>query len=212
MMCTLQRSYSLPQLQNGQYYSMRRVCLGFLPPLNSWTPEILPHLSINIDRLGNSAISGETPCLPTITFVKLISSLAARNARVGTIDLGYVGLPLAIAVALASFAVTGLDVDPARIVSLDAGVAQRNLLSQEDPMNQISADLGIPFVNALDQGAGEERRQFAHSGCHIFGNPIGLYMCRTVDLEQFLVCRTDSLGESIIGHVQAVGFAAGDHQ
>lgn len=51
----------------------------------------------------------------------LLSSISARSARVGVIGLGYVGLPLAIAAARAGFSVTGFDIDPAKIVALDAG-------------------------------------------------------------------------------------------
>lgn len=51
---------------------------------------------------------------------RLLESISARTAHVGVIGLGYVGLPLAIAVARAGFPVTGFDIDPAKIVSLDA--------------------------------------------------------------------------------------------
>lgn len=54
-------------------------------------------------------------------FENLLSSIAAFSAKVGVIGLGYVGLPLAIAAARAGFAVTGFDIDPNKIVSLDAG-------------------------------------------------------------------------------------------
>jgi UDP-N-acetyl-D-glucosamine dehydrogenase len=54
-------------------------------------------------------------------FETLLSSITAFSARVGVIGLGYVGLPLAIAAARAGFAVTGFDIDPNKIVALDAG-------------------------------------------------------------------------------------------
>lgn len=50
----------------------------------------------------------------------LMSTLASREARVGVIGLGYVGLPLAIAIATAGFRVTGFDVDSSKIAALDA--------------------------------------------------------------------------------------------
>ncbi len=50
----------------------------------------------------------------------LLSLIEARRARVGVIGLGYVGLPLAVAVARAGFAVTGFDIDPPKIVKLAA--------------------------------------------------------------------------------------------
>ncbi len=57
----------------------------------------------------------------TTPFDVLQSKLAARSARAGVIGLGYVGLPLAMAIARAGFAVTGFDIDPSKIVALDAG-------------------------------------------------------------------------------------------
>jgi len=57
----------------------------------------------------------------TTAFDQLQARLASRSARAGVIGLGYVGLPLAMAIARAGFAVTGFDIDPAKIVALDAG-------------------------------------------------------------------------------------------
>ena len=43
------------------------------------------------------------------------------ETRVGVIGLGYVGLPLAITVALRGFPVTGFDVDQGKMDQLNAG-------------------------------------------------------------------------------------------
>ncbi len=51
----------------------------------------------------------------------LSGKIATRKARAGVIGLGYVGLPLAITLARSGFAVTGFDIDPGKIVALDAG-------------------------------------------------------------------------------------------
>ncbi|PSH61878.1 nucleotide sugar dehydrogenase [Phyllobacterium sophorae] len=51
----------------------------------------------------------------------LSGKIATRKARAGVIGLGYVGLPLAITLARSGFAVTGFDIDPDKIVALDAG-------------------------------------------------------------------------------------------
>ncbi|MDI7861668.1 nucleotide sugar dehydrogenase [Rhizobiaceae bacterium n13] len=51
----------------------------------------------------------------------LLSAITSRNARAGVVGLGYVGLPLAMAIARAGFPVVGFDVDPDKIISLDAG-------------------------------------------------------------------------------------------
>ncbi len=50
----------------------------------------------------------------------ILDLITTRAARVGVIGLGYVGLPLAVAVARAGFRVTGYDTDPAKITAIAA--------------------------------------------------------------------------------------------
>lgn len=50
----------------------------------------------------------------------ILDLIITRAARVGVIGLGYVGLPLAVAVARAGFTVTGFDTDPAKITAIAA--------------------------------------------------------------------------------------------
>jgi UDP-N-acetyl-D-glucosamine dehydrogenase len=47
----------------------------------------------------------------------------SREARIGVIGLGYVGLPLVVEFARAGFRVTGFDLDPGKIESLARGVS-----------------------------------------------------------------------------------------
>src|SRR5262245_26385416 len=51
----------------------------------------------------------------------LREKITHRNAHVGVIGLGYVGLPLAVGFAEAGFRVTGIDLDGARVTRLNAG-------------------------------------------------------------------------------------------
>jgi UDP-N-acetyl-D-glucosamine dehydrogenase len=53
----------------------------------------------------------------------LLERIASRQARVGVIGLGYVGLPLAVEFAHAGFVVTGFDVDPAKAAQINAGTS-----------------------------------------------------------------------------------------
>jgi len=53
-------------------------------------------------------------------FESLHAVLANRKATVGVIGLGYVGLPLAVAVARSAFATIGFDIDPAKPSLLNA--------------------------------------------------------------------------------------------
>ncbi len=51
----------------------------------------------------------------------LLKKIATREARVGVVGLGYVGLPLAVAFGEAGFSVTGLETDPDRVAEVQAG-------------------------------------------------------------------------------------------
>ena len=51
----------------------------------------------------------------------LLDRIKTREARVGVIGLGYVGLPLAVEFARQGFEVTGFDVDPAKAAQIGAG-------------------------------------------------------------------------------------------
>jgi UDP-N-acetyl-D-glucosamine dehydrogenase len=51
----------------------------------------------------------------------LLDRIRTRQARVGVIGLGYVGLPLAVELAHAGFTVTGFDVDKAKADAINAG-------------------------------------------------------------------------------------------
>ena len=53
----------------------------------------------------------------------LVSRINARDAAVGVIGLGYVGLPLAVEFARAGLRVTGFDVDETKVRSINAGTS-----------------------------------------------------------------------------------------
>ncbi len=53
----------------------------------------------------------------------LLQKIKSREARVGIIGLGYVGLPLAVEFAKAGLHVVGYDVDQSKVDSLTAGVS-----------------------------------------------------------------------------------------
>jgi len=50
----------------------------------------------------------------------LEARLRSRSARAGVVGLGYAGLPLAVEIARAGFAVTGIDTDPAKVEQIQA--------------------------------------------------------------------------------------------
>ena len=52
---------------------------------------------------------------------ELRRKIAAHEARVGVVGLGYVGLPLVVEFAHAGFSVTGIDVDASKVDSINRG-------------------------------------------------------------------------------------------
>ena len=68
-----------------------------------------------------------------------LESIAHRTLRVGVIGLGYVGLPLAVALAEAGFRVTGIDVDARRVAAVGRG---------ESPIADIDSARLAPLVAA----------------------------------------------------------------
>jgi UDP-N-acetyl-D-glucosamine dehydrogenase len=57
------------------------------------------------------------------TYQTLLGRIEARTARIGVIGLGYVGLPLAMAMAGGSFPTLGFDIDPGKIETLNGGTS-----------------------------------------------------------------------------------------
>jgi UDP-N-acetyl-D-glucosamine dehydrogenase len=54
---------------------------------------------------------------------ELKRKIATREARVGVVGLGYVGLPLAVEFAAAGFTVTGIDIDGSKVDSIHRGIS-----------------------------------------------------------------------------------------
>jgi UDP-N-acetyl-D-glucosamine dehydrogenase len=61
------------------------------------------------------------PGTPSPVFDRLHAAIRDRSARIGVVGQGYVGLPLAIAVAETGFHVTGYDIDESKIAALNEG-------------------------------------------------------------------------------------------
>jgi len=60
------------------------------------------------------------------------AKIEAGTATIGVIGLGYVGLPLARVFANAGYSVTGFDIDPEKVASLNAGSSYIGTVSNED--------------------------------------------------------------------------------
>src|SRR5258707_1988452 len=61
-----------------------------------------------------------------------LDRIRARQARVGVIGLGYVGLPLAVEFARAGFDVTGFDVDETKPNKINGGTSYLSDVSSAD--------------------------------------------------------------------------------
>ncbi len=61
----------------------------------------------------------------------LLSSIENKSAKAAVIGLGYVDLPLAITIAKAGFKVVGFDIDPGKMVAIDAGRSYIEAVSDE---------------------------------------------------------------------------------
>ena len=63
----------------------------------------------------------ETPAERPAAAIALERKLTGRTARTGVVGLGYVGLPLAVELGKAGFHVTGLDLDPRKVETIQRG-------------------------------------------------------------------------------------------
>ena len=71
--------------------------------------------------------------------MQLTEKLNHRQANVGIIGLGYVGLPLAVEFARAGFTVTGFDVDEAKVADINSGRSYILDVKTEDVAACVSA-------------------------------------------------------------------------
>ena len=77
----------------------------------------------------------------TATLDSLLARIHSRQAVVGVIGLGYVGLPLALRFAQCGLKVIGFDIDPAKIQKLEAGQSYINYLPTEQIVTAMAGTL-----------------------------------------------------------------------
>src|SRR5689334_19393220 len=66
-------------------------------------------------------VSSHLPSTHPVDVAAIRRRFLARDARIGVIGLGYVGLPLVGAIAESGFTVVGFDVDSEKVATLNAG-------------------------------------------------------------------------------------------
>ena len=62
-----------------------------------------------------------TPTRPSLQIDDLKRKMETREARIGIVGMGYVGLPLALLFSNEGFRVTGFDIEPAKVATLNSG-------------------------------------------------------------------------------------------
>ena len=81
----------------------------------------------------------------------LLRAIAEREARIGVIGLGYVGLPLALGFAEAGFPVTGFDTDAAKVDRLAAGTSYIRHIPDERVCRAFASDGSTTATTDLAQ-------------------------------------------------------------
>ena len=72
---------------------------------------------------------------------QIISKIKDRNANVGVIGLGYVGLPLSVSLAKAGFKVTGIDVQQKKVDQLNRGISPVADVHEKDVQDLVQKNL-----------------------------------------------------------------------
>ncbi|MBL8908189.1 MAG: nucleotide sugar dehydrogenase [Rhizobiales bacterium] len=73
------------------------------------------------------------------SYVALETAIASKQATVGVIGLGYVGLPLAVTAARAGYRTIGFDIDPGKIEKLKAGGSYIEAVKADELALQLGA-------------------------------------------------------------------------
>jgi len=113
--------------------------------------------------------------------------IARRTAKIGIIGLGYVGLPLACLFAEQGFPVTGFDVDPKKIDSLNSGKSY---------IKHIANKRVAPLVRAGRLAASAEFRELRKMDAVIICVPTPLTKFREPDM-RFVVATAETVAVTL---------------
>lgn len=124
--------------------------------------------------------------------VALRDRIQARSARISVVGQGYVGLPLAVELAGAGFPVTGLDSDPSRVESLNAGRSHTPDVGSEE--------LGALLREGRYTATGEVAA-LKHSDVVIICVPTPLRKSKDPDISFVLAAAADAAGNFTSGQL-----------
>jgi UDP-N-acetyl-D-glucosamine dehydrogenase len=94
--------------------------------------------------------------VPVESSIELLQNkIRTKTARVGIVGLGYVGLPLAVEFGKAGFAITGIDLDAAKVAQINAGVSYIQDVPTDDvhdltARRKLSATADFSVISELD--------------------------------------------------------------
>ena len=88
----------------------------------------------------NDRNSARDPEISGAQSTLLHKQILGRDARVGIIGMGYVGLPLALTTAEAGFSVTGFDLDADKVSDLNAGSSYIAHIAPENVASAIASE------------------------------------------------------------------------
>ena len=117
----------------------------------------------------------------------LQSAIDDKSAKIGILGLGYVGLPLACLFAEQGFAVTGFDVDPAKVRQLSAGKSY---------IKHIGAKRVAPLIRGGQLTASADFAQLGRMDVLIICVPTPLTSHREPDL-QFIVRTGEAIAKCL---------------
>jgi UDP-N-acetyl-D-glucosamine dehydrogenase len=119
----------------------------------------------------------------------LLEKIRSREATVGVVGLGYVGLPLSLAFRRSGFKVIGLDIDPAKTEKIAAG---ESYIRHIDGAEIREATKGGRFEATADFGRARE------ADCLVICVPTPLTAAREPDMSYIV-----GTGESLFPHLRA---------
>ena len=81
---------------------------------------------------------------------KLYQKLITKNAHISIIGLGYVGLPLLLALGKEGFSVTGIDIDNEKVGKLKQNTSYISDISNKELLDAINTIQNVDFTNKYD--------------------------------------------------------------
>src|SRR6185369_7852240 len=117
----------------------------------------------------------------------LLKKILSREARVGIIGLGYVGLPLVLRFGDEGFSVLGFDVDPAKVTKLNKG---------ESYIRHIAADRIEHHVQGKRFEATTDFARLAEADCIIICVPTPLTAKKDPDM-QYIESTADAITKTL---------------